>query len=172
MPTEHRRRHTRVSRRRGGGRYATDPALGAGPKALRSQRFGRVINTTSVAGLRTHTHMGEYLYDIAKAAVAHATRLAAVELGRQGVTVNSIAPGAIATPIFFGGSQAASQLDPAHAEGKLRKLTAKLASEMPRHVAGMPWMSPKRRLFLPARTQLTSMVMTWSSTAGRWPAGA
>lgn len=103
---------------------------------MRAQRWGRIINTTSVAGLRGH--MGDYLYSIAKAAVAHATRLAAVELGRDGITVNSIAPGAVATPIFFGGSAAANALDPAHAAAKLAKLTANLGKATPRLAAGLP----------------------------------
>lgn len=103
---------------------------------MRAQRWGRIINTTSVAGLRGH--MGDYLYSVAKAAVAHATRLAAVELARDGITVNSIAPGAVATPIFFGGSAAANALDPAHAAAKLAKLTANLDKATPRLAAGLP----------------------------------
>lgn len=113
---------------------------------MRAQGHGRIINTTSVAGLRGH--MGEYLYSIAKAAVAHATRLAALELGRDGITVNGIAPGAVATPIFFGGSTAANELDPAHASAKIAKLTANLAKATPRMVAGLPEDVAAAALFL------------------------
>ena len=113
---------------------------------MRAQGRGRIINTTSVAGLRAH--MGDYLYSIAKAAVAHATRLAAVELGRSGITVNSIAPGAVATPIFFGGSSAAGELEPAHAAAKLAKLTANLATATPRMVPGLPEDVAAAALFL------------------------
>jgi len=45
-----------------------------------------------------------YLYSGAKAAVAHLMRLAGVELGPFNIRVNAISPGAIATPIFWGGS--------------------------------------------------------------------
>ena len=40
------------------------------------------------------------LYAIAKAAVIHMTRCAAMELGEEGVRVNCISPGVIATGIF------------------------------------------------------------------------
>lgn len=113
---------------------------------MRAQGWGRIINTTSVAGLRGH--MGDYLYSIAKAAVGHATRLAAVELARSGITVNSIAPGAVATPIFFGGSAAANELDPAHAAAKIAKLIANLAKATPRMVAGLPEDVAAAALFL------------------------
>lgn len=113
---------------------------------MRAQQGGRIINTTSVAGLRGH--MGDYLYSIAKAAVAHATRLAAVELGRSGITVNSIAPGAVATPIFFGGSSVANDLDPAHAAAKLARLTANLAKATPRLAPGLPEDVAAAALFL------------------------
>ena len=103
---------------------------------MRAQGGGRIINTTSVAGLRGH--MGDYLYSIAKAGVAHATRLAAIELGGHGITVNSIAPGAVATPIFFGGSAAAASLEPGHAAAKLAKLEAALARATPVRRSGTP----------------------------------
>ena len=102
---------------------------------MKAQGGGRIISTSSVAGLRGH--MGDYLYSISKAGVAHATRLAAIELGRHGITVNSIAPGAVATPIFYGGSAAAEGLDPAHAAAKLAKLTANLAVATPRMQPGL-----------------------------------
>jgi NAD(P)-dependent dehydrogenase (short-subunit alcohol dehydrogenase family) len=40
------------------------------------------------------------IYGVAKAAVLHLTRCAAMELGEDGVRVNSISPGGIATGIF------------------------------------------------------------------------
>lgn len=113
---------------------------------MRRQGGGRIINTTSVAGLRTG--LGEYLYSIAKAAAAHATRLAAVDLGRHGITVNSIAPGAVATPIFYGGAAAAGALDPAHAAAKLKRLTANLAKATPRLATGLPEDVAAAALFL------------------------
>jgi NAD(P)-dependent dehydrogenase (short-subunit alcohol dehydrogenase family) len=53
----------------------------------------RVINTTSIAGL--YGNPGQVNYASAKAAIAALTIVAAQELGRYGVTVNAIAPGAM-----------------------------------------------------------------------------
>jgi NAD(P)-dependent dehydrogenase (short-subunit alcohol dehydrogenase family) len=53
---------------------------------------GRVITTSSGAGL--YGNVGQTNYATAKAGIAAFTRVAAAELGRYGVTVNSIAPAA------------------------------------------------------------------------------
>ncbi len=53
----------------------------------------RLINTTSVAGL--YANVGQTNYGAAKAGIATFTQIAAQELGRYGVTVNAIAPGAL-----------------------------------------------------------------------------
>jgi len=52
----------------------------------------RVINTTSGAGLRGS--VGQGAYSAAKAGITALTLVAAVELGRYGVSVNAIAPAA------------------------------------------------------------------------------
>ena len=103
---------------------------------MRAQGRGAIINNASVAAGRTH--MGDYLYSMAKAAVVQATRLAGMELGQHGVTVNCISPGAIATPIFFGGAQVARELEPAHADAKMAKLRASLDRATPLHRSGLP----------------------------------
>jgi NAD(P)-dependent dehydrogenase (short-subunit alcohol dehydrogenase family) len=53
----------------------------------------RIINTTSVAGI--YGTLGQTNYGAAKAGIAAFTIIAARELGRYGVTVNAIAPGAL-----------------------------------------------------------------------------
>ncbi|MCK9877886.1 SDR family oxidoreductase [Frankia sp. AgPm24] len=53
----------------------------------------RIINTTSVSGL--YANPGQSNYGAAKAGIAALTQIAAQELGRYGVTVNAIAPGAL-----------------------------------------------------------------------------
>ncbi|OHV33322.1 short-chain dehydrogenase [Pseudofrankia sp. EUN1h] len=53
----------------------------------------RIINTTSVSGL--YANVGQTNYGSAKAGIAAFTQIAAQELGRYGVTVNAIAPGAL-----------------------------------------------------------------------------
>ena len=54
------------------------------------QRTGRVINTSSGAGLQGS--IGQVAYSAAKGGIATMTLVAAAELGRVGVTVNAIAP--------------------------------------------------------------------------------
>lgn len=54
------------------------------------QRAGRIINTSSGAGLQGS--IGQGTYTAAKAGIAGLTIVAAAELGRYGVTVNAIAP--------------------------------------------------------------------------------
>jgi NAD(P)-dependent dehydrogenase (short-subunit alcohol dehydrogenase family) len=53
----------------------------------------RLINTTSVSGL--YANPGQTNYGAAKAGIACFTQIASQELGRYGVTVNAIAPGAV-----------------------------------------------------------------------------
>ncbi len=53
----------------------------------------RIINTTSVSGI--YGNIGQVNYGAAKAGIAGLTIIAARELGRYGVTVNAIAPGAL-----------------------------------------------------------------------------
>ncbi|MBU1375655.1 MAG: SDR family oxidoreductase [Alphaproteobacteria bacterium] len=134
-------------------RYAMDLLLGSvlfgikyAAPIMKAQGRGAIINNSSVAALRGH--MGGYLYSIAKAGVKRATEMAGMELGPFGVTVNCISPGAIATPIFFGGSKAASGLDPAHADAKLQKLTRNLANATPLHRSGLPHDIATAALFL------------------------
>jgi len=54
---------------------------------------GRIITTTSVSGI--YGNMGQTNYGAAKAGIASFTVIAARELKRYGVTVNSIGPGAL-----------------------------------------------------------------------------
>jgi NAD(P)-dependent dehydrogenase (short-subunit alcohol dehydrogenase family) len=65
---------------------------------MKKQRSGSIINTGSVAGMQAG--YGPHVYSLAKAAVIHLSRCAAMELGEWGVRVNCICPGGIVTPIF------------------------------------------------------------------------
>ena len=53
----------------------------------------RIINTTSVSGI--YGNPGQSNYGSAKAGIAAFSQIAAEELGRYGVTVNAVAPGAL-----------------------------------------------------------------------------
>src|SRR5947209_1562550 len=59
---------------------------------FRQQRSGRIVAFTSAAGLSGNT--GQANYGAAKAGIAGFVRVTARDLGRYGVTVNSISPGA------------------------------------------------------------------------------
>lgn len=67
--------------------------------AMRAQSAGSIINIGSVAAHRAG-YSSSVIYGVAKAAVVHLTRCAAMELGEDFVRVNSISPGGIATGIF------------------------------------------------------------------------
>jgi 3-oxoacyl-[acyl-carrier protein] reductase len=59
---------------------------------MRQQRSGRIINYSSISGLRGNP--GQANYGAAKAGIAGITRVVARDLGRYGVTCNAISPGA------------------------------------------------------------------------------
>ncbi len=61
------------------------------------RRGGRIINVTSVH--ETVPRMGAAAYCVAKAGLGMLTKCLALELAREGITVNSVAPGEIATPM-------------------------------------------------------------------------
>jgi len=70
----------------------------AAARIMRPQGHGSIINTASVAGLAAN--YGGHDYSACKAAILQLTRTTANELGEDGVRVNAICPGPIATPIF------------------------------------------------------------------------
>ncbi len=65
--------------------------------SMAANRYGRIVNITSI-----HGRLSEPLslaYDVSKGGLEAATRTFAVELADQGVIVNAIAPGFVATPL-------------------------------------------------------------------------
>ena len=66
--------------------------------AMRRQRYGRIISISSEAGKNGGTICGLH-YAAAKGGVLSFTRNLAKQVGGEGITVNAIAPGRIATPM-------------------------------------------------------------------------
>ena len=69
--------------------------LSAAAKLMIKQRYGRIINMASVAGVKGNP--AQVNYSASKAGIMGMTMSAAKELGRRGITVNAIAPGFIDT---------------------------------------------------------------------------
>ena len=90
---------------------------------------GAIINNSSIAAIRDN--QGDLIYSAIKAALTHYTRLASVRLGPENIRVNCISPGAIATPIFWGGSARANTLSAEENDQKMAKLQANLAKATP-----------------------------------------
>jgi NAD(P)-dependent dehydrogenase (short-subunit alcohol dehydrogenase family) len=104
-------------------------------RVMKTSGGGSIINNASIAAHRIN--QGGYLYSGAKAALSHLTRLAGVELGPWSIRVNAISPGAIATPIFWGGSTRAQSLSDSENAQKMAKLQSNLASATPTPRSGL-----------------------------------
>jgi NAD(P)-dependent dehydrogenase (short-subunit alcohol dehydrogenase family) len=102
---------------------------------MKAQGSGCIINNSSIAALRTH--QGGYLYSAAKAGITQITKVAGEQLGPFGIRVNCISPGAIATPIFWGGSEVANTLTPDQNARKMEKLKMSLAKATPLPKSGL-----------------------------------
>lgn len=62
-------------------------------------KWGRIVNLTSIAGFTGA--FGKSNYAAAKAGIVGFTKSLAMELGKKGITVNAIAPGAIKTEMLL-----------------------------------------------------------------------
>lgn len=81
--------------------YSTFLCTKVAAPVMQRQGFGRIINTSSIhytGGGR----IGISNYSAAKAGIAGFTRTVAKELGPDGITVNAIAPGFVATELMSG----------------------------------------------------------------------
>ncbi len=93
---------------------------------MRRAGSGSIINTASINGLRAG--IATLTYSTAKAAVIHLTRCAAVELGEDGIRVNSLSPGPIVTGIFGKGAG----MEPSAADQGADTVKAALAELLPK----------------------------------------
>jgi 3-oxoacyl-[acyl-carrier protein] reductase len=108
---------------------------------FREQKAGKIINVTSINGLRGK--FGQTNYSAAKAGIIGLTKALAREMGRASVNVNAVAPGLIETDMMKEAPQ--KVLDAALAEIVLGRLgqpdevaavVAFLCSEAARHITG------------------------------------
>jgi len=104
----------------------------AAAKIMRPQGHGSIINTSSVAALEANR--GGHDYSACKAAIAHLTRTTANELGEDGVRVNAVCPGGIATSIFG----RAAGLEGEDAQGTVEFMAEALGDIAPIRRAGRP----------------------------------
>ena len=70
----------------------------AAGEAMKPRRWGRIVNCSSGAGL-VGGFVGSTAYAITKAGIMTMTRSFAKDLGPHGITVNTLSPGAIDTPM-------------------------------------------------------------------------
>ena len=69
----------------------------AAQRVMMKQRYGRIVNITSVAGLAGNA--GQANYSAAKAGVIGFTKAVAKEVGSRNITVNAVAPGYVPTEL-------------------------------------------------------------------------
>src|SRR5690606_13041290 len=96
---------------------------------MKQQRYGRIVNTASVGGIRGVLNQVPYV--ASKHAVSGMTKNAALENARDGIITNAIAPGAILTPMVAGAFQQVNPDDPKKAE-------AEFAQDNPTKRLGLP----------------------------------
>jgi 3-oxoacyl-[acyl-carrier protein] reductase len=110
---------------------------------FKDQKSGRIINVTSINGLRGK--FGQSNYSASKAGIIGYTKAVAKELGSFGVTVNAVAPGLIETAMLKNNEAHDKIIDMAMAEIVLKRVgqpedlanvIAFLASDKAKHVTG------------------------------------
>ena len=69
-------------------------------KVMRAQKYGRIVNLSSVSGKRGGGIFGGAHYSASKAAVLAFSKNLSREISAEGVTVNSVCPGLINTEIW------------------------------------------------------------------------
>ena len=110
---------------------------------FKDQAYGKIINITSINGLRGK--FGQSNYSASKAGIIGFTKAVAKELGAFNVNVNAVAPGLIETPMLRESESREKIIGMAMGEIVLKRLgqpedlanvVAFLASDKARHITG------------------------------------
>ena len=110
---------------------------------FKEQKYGRIINITSINGMRGK--FGQSNYSASKAGIIGYTKAVAKELGAFGVTVNALAPGLIETAMLKQNEARDKIVDLAMGEIVLKRvgqpedlayMVSFLASDKARHITG------------------------------------
>ncbi len=120
--------------------------------SMLKRKYGRIVNLSSVTGPLV-ADIGECAYAATKAAIWGFTRALAIEVAREGVTVNAICPGMIDTEMVRGMAKQTNPDDPESALKNLARgipmgrlgtieevgeLVAFLASDEAKYITGTP----------------------------------
>jgi NAD(P)-dependent dehydrogenase (short-subunit alcohol dehydrogenase family) len=100
---------------------------------MQKQQYGRIVNVASVGGIRGVLNQSPYV--ASKHAVSGMTKNAALEYGKDGITTNAIAPGAILTPMVAEAFKQVNPKDPKAAEAEYAKANPTKRLGMPAEVA-------------------------------------
>jgi len=100
---------------------------------MQKQNYGRIVNVASVGGIRGVLNQTPYV--ASKHAVSGMTKNAALEYGRDGITTNAIAPGAILTPMVAEAFKQVNPQDPKAAETEYAQANPTKRLGLPEEVA-------------------------------------
>jgi 3-oxoacyl-[acyl-carrier protein] reductase len=114
--------HTELDRNLSTAFYVTRAAL----KPMLAARYGRIVNVSSVSG-PVSAYRGDAAYHAAKAGMVGLTRALAIDVAAEGITVNAVAPGWIATPSVSPHEIAMGDATPAGRSGRADEVAAIVA---------------------------------------------
>jgi len=100
---------------------------------MKKQKSGKIVNTASVAGILGLENQSPYI--ASKHAVIGMTKSAAVEYSEAGININSIAPGAILTPMVEGSFKQINPENPEEAQKEFAKRNPARRLGQPEEVA-------------------------------------